>query len=94
MHTRNRNYQSALLRHQSHTLGNIVEPQPALPPPTAREVDAGLWATAKDKWNAELEGNLRRVQEVDWRSVGDRMEEGVGKVWRRAFEKGKEVGEK
>jgi len=94
LHTRNRNYQSALLRQQSHVLGNIVEPQPALPPPTAREIDAGLWETAKDKWNAELEGNLRRVQETDWRSVGERIEEGVSNVWRKAFQKSREVVEK
>lgn len=94
LHTRNRSYQSTLLRQQSHVLGNIVEPQPALPPPTAREVDAGILATAKDKWNAELEGNLRRLQEMDWRAVGERMEQGVSRVWSRAFEKGKEVVEK
>jgi altered-inheritance-of-mitochondria protein 5 len=94
LHTRNRAHQRTLLRQQSHLLDNIVAPQPDLPPPTAREIDAGLWATAKDKWNAELEGNLRRVQETDWRSVGERMEEGVQRVWKRAFEKGREVVEK
>lgn len=94
LHTRNRNHQSTLLRQQSHVLGSIVEPQPAQPAPTAREVDAGLLETAKDKWNAELEGNLRRVQEMDWRGVGERVEEGVSRVWRRAFAKTREVVEK
>lgn len=65
-----------------------------MPPPTAREVDAGLLATAKDKWNAELEGNLRRLQEMDWRAVGERVEESIERVWRRAFKKSKEVADK
>lgn len=41
--------------------------------------------TAKDRWNAQLEGEVRRLQEVDWRGVRERMEEGVSRVWRRAF---------
>lgn len=55
-----------------------------------REVDAGLWATAKDKWNSELQSNVRRLQEVDWTAVGQRIEGGMERVWRKAFEKGKE----
>ncbi|CZT20954.1 uncharacterized protein RCC_06815 [Ramularia collo-cygni] len=94
LHTRNRSYQSVLLRQQSHLLNNIVEPQPALPPPTARVIDAGLWETAKDRWNAELEGNVRKVQEMDWRGVGERVEEGVSRIWRRAYDKTKEVVDK
>lgn len=75
-------------------MNNIVEPQPALPPPVPRSVDAGLWATAKDKWNRELEGGFRKVQEVDWSNVGERMEEGVSRVLRRGVEKGREQVEK
>jgi len=50
-----------------------------------------MWETAKDRWNAELENNVRKLQSTDWDGVRNRMEEGVSSVWRRAFEKGREV---
>lgn len=62
-----------------------MEPQPDLPPPVAREVRAGIWETAKDRWNAELENGVRRLQGADWRDVRERMEEGVSRVWRRGL---------
>lgn len=85
LHTRNRVHQAALLHQQSLLLTNIVEPRPPLPPPTSREVRTGIWESAKDRWNAELEGGVRKLQRTDWGDVRDRMEEGVGRVWRRAF---------
>ena len=91
LHTRNRIQQSLLLHQQSLLLTHIVEPQPPLPPPTTREVRAGLWETVKYRWNAELEGNVKKLQGVNWSAVGEQMEEGVSRVWRRAFEKGREV---
>jgi MICOS complex subunit MIC12 len=91
LHTRNRVHQAALLHQQSLILTNIVEPIPPLPSPTTREVRVGLLETAKDKWNAELESNVRKLQQVDWSAVRERMEEGVSSVYRRAFEKGREV---
>lgn len=51
----------------------------------------GLLEAAKDKWNAELEREVRMLQNVDWSHVWGRMEEGVSAVYRRAFEKGREV---
>ena len=84
-------YQSALLHQQSLILNNVVDPQPPLPPPTSREVRAGVWETAKDRWNAQLEGEVKRLQRVDWNGVREQMEEGVSRVYRRAFEKGREV---
>ncbi|KAK5115019.1 hypothetical protein LTR85_010057 [Meristemomyces frigidus] len=91
LHTRNRVQQASLLQQQSLILNNVVEPLPPPPPPASREVQAGLWETAKDRWNAELEGNVRKLQHMDWDGVRIRMEEGVSAVWRRAFEKGREV---
>ena len=91
LHARNRVYQSALLHQQSLILTNLVEPLPPLPPPTSREVRAGILETAKDRWNAELEREVKALQNVDWNNVRERMEEGVSKVYRRAFEKGREV---
>ncbi|KAK5171253.1 uncharacterized protein LTR77_004397 [Saxophila tyrrhenica] len=91
LHTRNRVYQSALLHQQSLILTNVVEPLPPSPPPTNREIQAGVLERAKDRWNAELESNVRKLQHVDWSDVRTRMEEGVSSVYRRAFEKGREV---
>ena len=91
LHTRNRVYQSSLLHQQSLILNNIVEPLPPLPPPTNREVRAGLSETLKDRWNAQLEKEVKKVQEVDWSVVRERMEEGVSAVYRRAFEKGRQA---
>ncbi|KAF2479914.1 hypothetical protein BDY17DRAFT_302912 [Neohortaea acidophila] len=91
LHARNRVHQAALLHQQSLILTNLVDPQPALPPPASREVRVGIWETAKDKWNARLESEVRRLQHMDWNEVRERMEEGVSSVYRRAFEKGREV---
>ncbi|KAK3671919.1 hypothetical protein LTR78_008285 [Recurvomyces mirabilis] len=85
LHTRNRIQQAALLHQQSFVLNNLVEPAPASPEPTAREVPAGLWETAKDKWNSELERGVKRIWSTDWDGARDQVEEGVSSVWRRTF---------
>lgn len=54
---------------------------------------AGLWETAKDKWNAELENNVRKVQRTDWAAVGQNLEESVSGLWRRAFQSSREGAE-
>jgi len=89
-HRMNRHHQALLLRQQSHTLLNIVEPLPPSPPPVARLARAGLLETIKDRWNGELENLVRRVQTTDWAKVRERSEERIGMVWRRLRE---EVGE-
>jgi hypothetical protein len=33
--------------------------------------------SAKDQWNEEVEGLVRRVQETDWRGVGEEAVHGV-----------------
>jgi len=91
LHTRNRVHQATLLHQQSLILNNVVEPLPPLPPPTNREVKAGVLETLKDRWNAELEKNVRQLQYADWNGIRAQMEEGVSRVYRRAFEKGGEV---
>ncbi|KXT17082.1 hypothetical protein AC579_4361 [Pseudocercospora musae] len=90
LHTRNRVHQAALLHQQSLLLENIVAPQPPLPPPPNRRVQAGLLETAKDKWNAELERNLKTLQQYDWTAAFERVEESAGNLIRTAFDKGKE----
>lgn len=54
---------------------------------------AGLWETAKDRWNAQLESEVRKLQQMDWSEVRERMEEGVSRVYRSAFRRGREVVE-
>lgn len=90
LHRQNRLLQASLLHQQTFLLSNIVNPLPPGPPSTSREVPAGLWETAKDRWNAELERSVRKLQNTDWDAVRDGMEENVSRVWRRAFEKGRE----
>jgi altered-inheritance-of-mitochondria protein 5 len=91
LHSRNRAQQAALLRQQQLVLDNIHSPAPKDTQSPSREVQMGLLETAKDKWNKELEENVRRLQKQDWAGIRDRMEEGVANTWRRAFEKGTEA---
>ena len=90
IHARNRLHQSALLHQQAVLLNGIVEPEPTAPEPINREVRIGLVETAKDRWNAELEKNVRMLQTADWSAARLRMEEKVSEMWRRAFQKGRE----
>ena len=59
-------------------------PVPA-PPPTRAELAAlqraNLVESAKDRWNAEVEGAVRWVQTTDWDAVREGVEEGAGKLW-------------
>jgi altered-inheritance-of-mitochondria protein 5 len=61
-----------------------------MPEPINREVRIGLLETAKDRWNAELEKNVRTLQEADWTAARLRVEEKVSSMWRSAFQKGRE----
>jgi altered-inheritance-of-mitochondria protein 5 len=45
----------------------------------------------KDRWNAELERNVRQLQTTDWDGVRLRLEDGISGLWSRAFQKGREV---
>ncbi|KAK4901745.1 hypothetical protein LTR27_001517 [Elasticomyces elasticus] len=91
IHARNRVAQSARLHQQSLLLNQIVDGPLQPPPPSApREVQAGLLETVKDRWNSELEGNVKKLQSTDWDGVRNQMEEGVSRVWRRAFQKSRE----
>ena len=52
---------------------------------------AGLWETAKDKWNAELENGVRKLQNVDWEGVQEGLEDTLGALYRKAVAKAREV---
>jgi len=90
LHARNREHQASLLHQQAFILNQLVEPQPPAPPPIPREVQAGVWETAKDRWNKELEDNVRKLYQIDWDRVRENTEEGVSALWRRAFERGRQ----
>ncbi|WPH00930.1 Hypothetical protein R9X50_00376400 [Acrodontium crateriforme] len=91
LHTRNRLYQSALLTQQSLVLENVVDPLPTPHAPVNRQIRLGAWETAKDRWNQELESNVKKLQNTDWSAVGERVEESISSVWRRAFQGTRDV---
>ena len=49
-----------------------------------------MWERSKERWNKELEENVKKAQAVDWGMVVGRVEEGASSVWRKAFQKGEE----
>lgn len=91
IHARNRQHQAALLKQHAQLLRNVTDPQPPGPPPPTRQIPAGLVETAKDRWNAWLEEDVRKLQNTDWDSVRENIEESISTVWRRAFEKSREA---
>ncbi|KAF2840565.1 hypothetical protein M501DRAFT_1014577 [Patellaria atrata CBS 101060] len=87
-HHLTRSNQRALIHRSTLLLTNIVEPLPPLPEPVAREARGGLVETAKDIWNRELEGLVRRAQGVRWREVEERVEGVVGGIVGKVREEG------
>jgi len=75
IHRSNRTYQTTLVSQQNKILTNLIDPQ--LPPPRDRmkEVQAGVVEMAKDKWNNEIEGLLRRTYKTDWNAVRAKWED-------------------
>ena len=53
-----------------------------------------VFESAKDLWNREIEGAVRKVQYTDWQEVRERIEVGAGRVWGKVTEGIAEVGEK
>ena len=49
----------------------------------------GLAEMAKDRWNRELEGVVKKVYETDWRRVRERGEDGVFALVERIRQSGK-----
>ncbi|KAF2013860.1 hypothetical protein BU24DRAFT_452668 [Aaosphaeria arxii CBS 175.79] len=83
LHQQNRATQAALLRQQRSVLTSVIEPQPPAPEPTSREAPVGVTEMAKDRWNRELEGVVRRVYNTDWRRVREDVEDRIGGVVNR-----------
>lgn len=76
LHKRNRLIQSAALQQSNLILQNLVEPLPPAQParPYAK---VNFVESAKDQWNEEVEGLVRRLQRTDWRGLGDEAVDGV-----------------
>ena len=78
-----------MLAQQSVLLNSVVEPLPPLPTTPAYDIQTGsLVETLKDRWNREVEGLVRRVEETDWNQVRARWEGRIGAVWTRLRESG------
>ncbi|KAI0150929.1 hypothetical protein BJ166DRAFT_627997 [Pestalotiopsis sp. NC0098] len=88
-HQRNRERQSAILRANNYVISGITDPLPPVYPPTRSELAAldrtNFVDTAKDKWNAEVEREVRWIQNTDWDEVRDGVETAVGRLWNRAL---------
>ena len=79
-HQRARLHQAYLLHQQSLLLTSIIDPE-VIPIENAPRyvVKRANWVeTWKDRWNSEVEGAVRWVQNVEWRKV----REGVEGRWR------------
>jgi MICOS complex subunit MIC12 len=92
IHRQNRLGQSVLLSQQNLVLRSIVQPEPPIPPPTAREARAGVIEFAKDRWNGEIEGLVRKVNNTDWNEVRSEWEGKIMALVSRLRESGQ--GEK
>jgi altered-inheritance-of-mitochondria protein 5 len=83
-----------MLRQQSLILKNVIDPPAPEPPSTAREARVSVVESAKDRWNSEIEGLVKKAQTTDWNTVGDRMADRISSLWSKASEKAKEAGNK
>lgn len=82
LHRNNRVHQSLLLSQQSRLLNSKLDPpEVEYEPPAYRIEEAGLNEMLKDRWNREVEGLVRRVQDTDWEEVRIRWENRVGSAW-------------
>ncbi|KAK0635641.1 hypothetical protein B0T17DRAFT_503152 [Bombardia bombarda] len=92
-HERNRQSQADILRAQTRVVNTLVHdpsttslrsnPSSLLPPSRA-ELEAQRRShfveTAKDKWNAEIEGAVRWAQTQDWNSVRESAEDTAARL--------------
>jgi altered-inheritance-of-mitochondria protein 5 len=86
LHAQNRATQAALLRQQRHVLTNVYDPKELEAEPAYREVPVGLAEMAKDRWNRELEGAVKKVYGTDWRKVRESAEDRLGGLVERIRE--------
>ncbi|EOO03538.1 hypothetical protein UCRPA7_946 [Phaeoacremonium minimum UCRPA7] len=91
-HQRNRERQADILRAQTYVLNNLAQGPASnipLPPPSRSEqaalARANFVETAKDRWNAEIEGAVRWAQTKDWDEVRDEAEGALSRLWSTAF---------
>lgn len=82
-----------MLRAQTDLISGMTDPLPPVHPPSRSEIAfrerQNVIETAKDRWNAEVEGAARWVQTKDWEGVRVGAETAVENLWSRAFSDGK-----
>jgi MICOS complex subunit MIC12 len=87
-HQRNREHQSRILRAQTTLISGLTDPLPPAYRPTRAELAAAeranLIESAKDRWNAEVQGAAHWVQEQDWDEVREGVETAVGRLIAKA----------
>jgi len=81
------------LRQQTLVLNRIVYPQPPIAPPTNREERASLSERLKDRWNDELETNVRKLYNVNWADLRENLEDRVAGLWGGALSQGRDGAE-
>jgi len=91
VHRSNRAYQSTLVSQQSRILTNLIDGTPP-PPRDYQRKTAGVSEMAKDKWNGEIEGLVRRAYETDWVAVGHQWETRAAAAWGNLRKQAKEAG--
>lgn len=72
---------------------NIIDPLPPAPLPTAREAKVGVFESAKDLWNGEIEGLVRKIQYTNWHEVRERLEKRASAVWHKTSAQIKDAGD-
>lgn len=79
-----------------NNLSSTPNSQPPRLPPTRSEraalARANFVETAKDRWNAEVEGAVQWIQHKDWVEVREELEAGAGRLW-ASVAGGQTVGE-
>lgn len=68
----------------------FVEPPLPPPPPRAREVRLSWTETAKDRWNSEIEGLVRKVENLDWDAARTTLEDRIANIWAKAMRRTRE----
>ncbi|KAI1177143.1 hypothetical protein F4777DRAFT_216764 [Nemania sp. FL0916] len=90
-HRRHREQQAAILRQQTYLVSGTFDPLPPTLPPTRAEIAAieraNFTDSLKDRWNAEVEDTVRRMQSQDWVEVRENLEAAAMRMWDRAVGK-------
>lgn len=97
LHKANRNAQHAILQQSHAIINSVIDPPESIPDPPPYELKrAGLTEQLKDRWNAEIEKMVRKVQTTDWTEQREIYEQKIASTWAslRQTEQAKEIEQK